>query len=67
MEDTFNDNSNPSNPHRNAHMHSEAMVAALQEKGYDMTFVYGEGTHADDHTGSILPDILRWLWRDYPK
>ncbi len=43
------------------------MVAALKEKGYDMTNVFGEGGHSDDHGGAILPDILRWLWRDYPK
>jgi hypothetical protein len=22
--------------------------------------------HSDDHGGAILPDILRWIWRDYP-
>jgi enterochelin esterase family protein len=43
------------------------MVAALKEKGYDMDFAFGEGNHADNHGGAILPDILRWLWRDYPK
>ena len=41
------------------------MVAALEEKGYDMTYVFGEGGHSDDHGGALLPDILRWMWRDY--
>jgi enterochelin esterase family protein len=32
-----------------------------------MTYVFGEGGHSDNHGAAILPDILRWLWRDYPK
>jgi gluconolactonase len=43
------------------------MVAALKEKGNDMTHVFAEGVHSDNHGGSIMPDMLRWLWRDYPK
>ncbi len=42
------------------------MVAALQEKKYDMTYVFGEGAHSDDHGGAILPEMLNWIWRDYP-
>ena len=43
------------------------MVAALKEKGYDLNFVFGEGAHSDNHGGAILPEILRWIWRDHPK
>jgi hypothetical protein len=32
-----------------------------------ITHVFGEGAHSDNHGGAILPDILRWIWRDYPK
>ena len=46
---------------------NKAMNAALTEKGYDVKFVFGEGTHSSKHGASILPDALRWLWRDYPK
>jgi enterochelin esterase family protein len=42
-------------------------AAALQEKGYDHKFVFGEGEHNNRHATAILPDALRWLWRDYPK
>jgi enterochelin esterase family protein len=31
-----------------------------------MTFTYAEGVHSDAHGGSIMPDMLRWIWRDYP-
>ena len=27
-------------------------------------FVYGDGAHNGKHGGVILPDSLRWLWRD---
>jgi enterochelin esterase family protein len=43
------------------------MAAALEEKDYDYKYVFGEGAHNGNHGGTILPDTLRWLWRDYPK
>jgi enterochelin esterase-like enzyme len=46
---------------------NKAMDAALRAKGYDVKFVFGEGAHSSKHGASILPDTLRWLWRDYPK
>jgi enterochelin esterase family protein len=27
----------------------------------------GDGGHNGKHGGAIFPDMLRWLWRDYPK
>ena len=29
--------------------------------------VYGEGAHSGNHGGTIFPDTMRWLWRDYGK
>jgi enterochelin esterase family protein len=46
---------------------NKAMDAALRGKGYDVKFVFGEGKHSSRHGASILPDALRWLWRDYAK
>jgi S-formylglutathione hydrolase FrmB len=34
---------------------------------YDVNHVWGDGAHSDLHGGVILPDILRWIWRDWPK
>ena len=34
---------------------------------YQMNHVWGEGPHSDNHGGAIMPDILRWIWMDYPK
>ena len=43
-----------------------AMNAALEEKGYDHKFVVGEGTHNGRHAAAIFPDVMRWMWRDWP-
>jgi len=46
---------------------NSAMAAALEERQYDHRFVYGNDTHCGLHGQSMLPDALRWLWRDYPR
>ncbi len=43
------------------------MASALTYAGYDTTFVVGTEGHNNKHGSAILPDALRWLWRDYPK
>jgi enterochelin esterase-like enzyme len=40
------------------------MVQALTEKGYDLNFTFSIGTHSLKQGGHLLPEILRWLWRD---
>jgi enterochelin esterase family protein len=67
LQDGSNDNRNATNPKRDWFLQNQAMVAALKEKEYDFKHEFGEGKHADDHGGAILPDILRWIWRDYAK
>ena len=32
---------------------------------YDYKFVGGTGGHNGKHGGTILPESLRWLWRDW--
>jgi sugar lactone lactonase YvrE/enterochelin esterase-like enzyme len=46
---------------------NQDMASALEYAGYDSTFVVGTEGHNAKHGGAILPDALRWLWRDYPK
>ncbi len=53
------------NQHGNWPLGNKQMYAALVFRGYDVKFVYGEGAHNGNHGGAILPDSLRWLWRDY--
>jgi len=46
---------------------NQAMASALTFAGYDVKFVSGHKDHDMIQGGSILPDALRWLWRDYPQ
>jgi enterochelin esterase family protein len=46
---------------------NQEMAAALKFAKYDYQFVFGDGGHTGRHGGAILPDSLRWLWRDYPR
>lgn len=46
---------------------NEDMASALEYAGYDTTFTIGTEGHNAIHGGAILPDALRWLWRDWPK
>jgi enterochelin esterase-like enzyme len=53
------------NAHGNWPLSNQQMAAALNFAHYDYKFVFGDGAHNGKHGGSILPDSLRWLWRDY--
>jgi gluconolactonase len=46
---------------------NQEMAWALEFAGYDSKFVVGTEGHNANHGSAILPDALRWLWRDYPK
>ncbi|HEY2018380.1 MAG TPA: SMP-30/gluconolactonase/LRE family protein [Bryobacteraceae bacterium] len=46
---------------------NQAMAKSLEYNGYDIQFVVGTEGHNSKHGASILPDALRWLWRDYPQ
>ncbi len=50
----------------NWYIANQDVAAALEYAGYDVKFVVGTDGHSGRHGGSILPDALRWLWRDYP-
>jgi enterochelin esterase family protein len=49
------------------HAQNRLMVTALTEKGYDVNYCWGIGTHSNKQGGAMLPEMLRWLWRDYPR
>ena len=64
------------NEHGNWFLANQQMLKALEwanahadaEKHagprYDINHAWTEGTHSDADGGSILPDVLRWIWRD---
>ena len=52
-------------PNWDWHAQNIKMVEALTEKKYDVNFTWGIGTHSNKQGGAIMPEMLRWLWRDY--
>jgi gluconolactonase len=71
MQDGSNDHIVPAEPYGIAFagswpINNEVMYQALEYSGYDVKFVLGHGTHSMNQGGAIMPDALRWLWRDYP-
>jgi len=53
------------NQHGNWPLANQEMAKALQFAGYDYKFVFGRGFHSNRHGRALLPDSLRWLWRDW--
>lgn len=53
------------NQYGNWPLANQQMASALAFKEYDYKFVYGTGGHNGKHAGSIFPESLRWLWRDW--
>jgi enterochelin esterase family protein len=64
LQDGTNDNRRPDSPERDWYLQNRAMLEALVDMDYDVQYVLGHGIHSSKHGASILPDSLRWLWRD---
>ncbi len=48
-------------------INNQVMFEALEYAGYDAKLVMGTEGHNMQQGAAILPDALRWLWRNYPK
>jgi enterochelin esterase-like enzyme len=42
------------------------LMKALTEKRYDVNYSWGMNLHGQKFGGAILPEMMRWLWRDGP-
>jgi enterochelin esterase-like enzyme len=62
LQDGMND---LNNEHGSWPLANMEMEKALAYKKYDYKFVMGQGFHSDRHGRAILPESLRWLWRDH--
>ncbi len=40
------------------------MEAALKYKDYDYRYWWGNGFHGSKHAAAMLPEMMRWLWKD---
>lgn len=41
------------------------LVEAMTEKGYDINYCWGIGLHGTKQGGVMMPEMMRWLWRDH--
>ena len=42
------------------------LMKALTQKGYDVNYSWGMNRHGQKFGGAIMPEMMRWLWRDGP-
>ena len=52
--------------HRDWFLQNNRLKDALTQKGYDVNYSWGMGVHSHDMGGAMLPEMMRWLWRDQP-
>lgn len=43
------------------------MLSALKWAGYDVNHLWDTGGHTSSNMGRSMPEVLTWLWRDYPE
>jgi enterochelin esterase family protein len=61
MQDGAND---LDNQHGSWWLANQTLARSLAFAGYDYRFEQGQGFHSNAHIRAILPDALRWLWRN---
>lgn len=66
LQDGRNDNRSTSNPNRDWFYQNVRLMRALTAKGYDVNYAWGINNHGQKQGGAILPEMMRWLWRDQP-
>ncbi len=42
------------------------LMKALTHKGYDVNYSWSMNLHGQKYGGMIMPEMMRWLWRDAP-
>lgn len=46
---------------------NQAMVRALEFAGYEHKFAFGDASHSGKQAEMLMPEIMRYLWKDWPK
>ncbi len=54
------------NPDRDWFLQNVRLMKALTQKGYDVNYTWGMNLHGQKFGGAIMPEMMRWLWRDGP-
>jgi sugar lactone lactonase YvrE/enterochelin esterase-like enzyme len=47
-------------------MANQEMERALTFAGYEVNHEWGDGGHSGQHATRIFPEVMRWLWKDWP-
>jgi sugar lactone lactonase YvrE/enterochelin esterase-like enzyme len=47
-------------------MANQEMERSLVFVGYEVNHEWGEGGHSGQHATKIFPEVMRWLWKDWP-
>lgn len=45
---------------------TESLMKAFTPKGYDLNNAWGMNLDGQKFGGQIMPEMMRWLWRDGP-
>ena len=53
-------------PNRDWFYQNVRLMKALTQKGYDVNYAWGVNLHGQKFGGAMLPEMMRWLWRDGP-
>src|SRR5438270_12195986 len=48
-------------------MANQTMERALTFAGYEVQHAWGSGGHSGEQGTAIFPDVMRWLWKDWPQ
>jgi gluconolactonase len=48
-------------------MANQEMERALTFAGYEVNHAWGTGGHNGKHATEILPEAMKWLWKDWPE
>ena len=48
-------------------MANQEMERSLVFAGYEVNHEWGDGGHNGQHATKIFPDVMRWLWKDWPQ
>jgi enterochelin esterase family protein len=59
-------NGGPYDQRRDWFYQNVRLMQALTDKGYDLNYAWGINTHGQRMGGPMLPEMMRWLWRDQP-
>jgi enterochelin esterase-like enzyme len=64
MQDGRNDN-RVDDPTRDWFYQNVRLMQALTDKGYEVNYAWGMNKHGQKMGGAIMPEMMRWLWRDH--